>query len=88
MGPPGADLALCSLHQGPRLIPTDGTLHVKQSATSRPNQINLNSDARVWLLENISPAGLSGFLAFSSTFALLRLIGGFGPPEALFGAAE
>ena len=32
MGPPGADLALCSLHQGPRLIPTDGTLHVKQQA--------------------------------------------------------
>ena len=30
MGPPGADLALCSLHQGPRLILTDGTLHVKQ----------------------------------------------------------
>ena len=27
MGPPGADLALCSLHQVARLIPTDGTLH-------------------------------------------------------------
>ena len=33
MGPPGADLALCSLHQVPRLIPTDDTLQVKQPTT-------------------------------------------------------
>ena len=33
MGPPGADLALCSLHQVARLIPTDDTLQVKQPTT-------------------------------------------------------
>ena len=34
MGPPGADLAMCSLHQVARLIPTDDTLQVKQPTTS------------------------------------------------------
>ena len=33
MGPPNADLALCSLHQVARPIPTDGTLQAKKPTT-------------------------------------------------------
>ena len=39
MGPPCADLALCSLHQVARLNPTDGTLQVKASKTANNSSV-------------------------------------------------
>ena len=39
MGPPCADLALCSLHQVARLNPTDGTLQVKTNQTANSSSV-------------------------------------------------